>query len=165
MIYVSGNVLINIKIEYLDLMPNLACSQLDGFKAKTPLRGTSSSLLSVLATVMFPIALLALLIPYVVAYAQGIYHQSLFYSQQPISNNLYIPTTFKTAIVFYSKSTQTIANHSYLSTISNFNTYLNTITGSTFKDGILSCNPNYFDGAINSMTLTDCFIFPDGKFI
>ena len=141
------------------------CSILDAFKARNPFKNGSGSACGVVGSVVLVSLLLFFCIPPTVAFIGGIFYQSLFYSQLPSSNNLYIPATFRAAIVFYDKSTQTVANHTHLRTISTFKTFLNNVQGTSYKDGIQTCNPDYFSGTINAVTLTDCFIFPDGKLI
>ena len=119
----------------------------------------------VIGNVIMIALLLFLCIPITSSYLNGIEHMSFFTSQLPISTNLYIPDTFKLAIVFYDKITQTVANHTQISSIATLNTFLNNIQGNTFKDGVQACDPNYFSNTINPPTLTDCFMFTNKKLI
>ena len=82
-------------------MPCPSFSSLDAFKETNPFRGKTSSWFGVFCSLLCVIIPLALGIPLISAYLRGIQHQSFFVSQLPISTNLYIPDTFRTAIAFY----------------------------------------------------------------
>ena len=137
----------------------------DVSKAKTQFKDSISSWFGVIGSVIMVVILLVLCIPLTSSYFQGIYHQSLFISQLPISTNFYIPDTFRLAIVIYDRNTRTVANHAALRNISTFNSFLNSITGSSFTDGVQNCDPNYFANTINPVILKDCFMYSDKKMI
>ena len=105
----------------------------DAFKAKNALRDNTSSCVGVALSLLLIILVLGFSIPLIVAYSNGISHQSLLTSQLPMSTNFYIPDTIKVAIVFWDKATKAIANHTYIRTIANINSFLYSIQGNNFK--------------------------------
>jgi hypothetical protein len=98
-----------------------------------------------------------------VAYLEGRYFQSLFEVQTPTYDYLDIPSEFKTAIVFYNKTSSAVANHTALQNYLNFNTYVSNYLGLTNKDGVEACRKDYFASTVNPVVLEDCLIFPSDK--
>ena len=124
-------------------------SNFDAFKARSALRDTTSSYIGVGCSLCLIVVILGFSIPLVVAYLNGISHQSLFISQLPMSTTLYIPDTMKVAIEFQDKVTKAIANHTYIRTIANINSFLYSIQGISYKEGVKNCDPTYFSNTIN----------------
>lgn len=99
-------------------------NHLDRTTARSPLRGTTSSIPGLLGTLLMIGLLLWLYIPEIIYYLAGKYYQSNFEIQQPPYTRIDIPKELKAAIVFNNNTNQKIANHSLLAQQATFKAYL-----------------------------------------
>lgn len=120
---------------------------LDRLRAKNIFKGTYITCLGVLGSLILLAATLAFYVPTITGFFQGsIYFQSEFSLHQTPFGNITIPRDFRTALVFYNKTDNSIANHTLLRQLMSVVTYQMSSTSRTIKsDTILSsCDPNYF---------------------
>ncbi len=70
-------------------------------------------------------------------------------------------------LVFYNKTSGTVANHSLINTIFDTRMFTSNYLGiNTFIETATLCNSSnldYFSDAVNPVTLTDCFLFTPNK--
>ena len=85
--------------------------------------------------------------------------------QEPTYDHINIPSELSTAIVFFNKSSNSVANHTLLKQYATFTTFISNFQGVTNRDGVLPCDPNYFANTVNPTILKDCFIFPTNTYI
>ena len=137
---------------------------IDRLSAKSVLRPHTSSICGMMGTFILIGVMFWLFIPTISFYLAGMYYQSMFQVQQTPYYSMNIPHDFKTALVFYNKTNNQIANHTLLLQTMNVQAFKASGTGTTLKIGsVEACNPNYFANAVNPITLTDCFIFPSNS--
>jgi hypothetical protein len=71
------------------------------------------------------------------------------------------------AVVFYNKTSGTVANHSLINTYFDTRMFTSNYLGSSTNiEAATLCNSsniNYFADAVNPVTLTDCFLFTPNK--
>lgn len=97
---------------------------LDRTAARTVLRGTTASVCGMIGSFIVIAMMLWIHIPGIKHHFEGKYYQSTFQLQQPSYTRLVIPRDFKTALVFYNKTSNQVANHTRLKEIATFNAYL-----------------------------------------
>jgi hypothetical protein len=105
----------------------------DRLSAKSSFKPITSSIFGMLASFALVGIMLWLFIPTINSFFAGIYYQSMFQVQKTPYYTMNIPHDLRTAIIFYNKTNNQIANHTQLLQNMNVQAYQSSASGTLLK--------------------------------